>query len=100
MILNRLFDPLWLDADVLLRGGAAVLQNNTGKAQKMLHCFCGQSFPKMLFTFIDICCIVKGNRVGTSREVLSVMGSCVTDEGPCPRWGIRTRCAIMDSPPL
>ena len=26
MVLNRLFNPLWLNADILLRGGAAVLQ--------------------------------------------------------------------------
>ena len=32
MILNRLFDPLWLDADVTLRGGGtAVLQEPLDK---------------------------------------------------------------------
>ena len=33
-----------------------------------------QPLEKMVFTFFRICCIVRTNRVGTSREVLSEWG--------------------------
>ena len=62
MILNRLFDPLWLDADVTLRGGG------TAVLQKPLH-----QGDVIAIGLVDLRCVPFAKTVGTNAIVSQVV---------------------------
>ena len=70
MILNSLFDPLWLDADVTLcGGGTAVLQKPLDKGDVIAICL------------VDFRCIPFAKTVGTDK--LKNKHSCLLGRSVC-----------------
>ena len=62
MILYRLFDPLWLDADVTLRGGGtAVLQESLDKGDVIAVCL------------VDLRCVPLAKTVGADPLVTQIV---------------------------
>ena len=62
VILNRLFDSLWFDADVTLRGGGtAVLQEPLDKGDVIAVCL------------VDLCCVPFAKTVGANSLVTQIV---------------------------